>query len=199
LWAALLSAAAVSRAANSVATFKPARSSGASRARPRGPALPIISDDATRNRWSADAAARAGIAVDRTLVYGKAGLAAGRFEFSFSHTDPTEGQNGSATLAGLLVGGGVEYAVAPNWSLKLEYDHIDYFGRDVGFDTPFVGHILEHDAAAIDVLAFGINYRFGDVPFAPAADRAGTRDLQSTGLQGAGRGKLLDWLLCRSR
>jgi outer membrane immunogenic protein len=120
----------------------------------------------TRNPWTA-------VAVDRTLLYGKAGLAAGRFEFFLTEVNPTEGQNGSATLAGLLVGGGVEYAVAPNWSLKLEYDHIDYFGRDVGFDTPFLGHFVEHQAAATDVLALGINYRFGDVPFAPAVDRAG--------------------------
>jgi len=82
-------------------------------------------------------------------------------------------------LAGLLFGAGIEYAVAPNWSVKLEYDHVDYFGRDVGFDTPFLGHIVEREAAATDVLKLGVNYRFGqgsfgDVAFAPAADRAGS-------------------------
>ncbi len=137
-----------------------------------------VSDATTRNRWNADVAARAGIAVDRTLLYGKAGIAAGKFEFSFAHSSPTEGQNGSATLAGLLLGAGIEYAVAPNWSVKLEYDHIDYFGRDAGFDTPFLGHIVERDAAATDLLKLGVNYRFGDstisnLPFAPAVDRAG--------------------------
>jgi outer membrane immunogenic protein len=132
-----------------------------------------VDDITTRNRWSADAATRAGVALDRTLLYGKAGLAAGRFEFFFTNVNPTDGQNGSATLAGLLVGGGLEYAVTPNWSVKLEYDHVDYFGRDVGFDTPFLGHILERQAAANDLLKLGVNYRFADVPFAPAADRAG--------------------------
>jgi opacity protein-like surface antigen len=34
-----------------------------------------------RNRWSADLAARTGISAERALIYGKAGVAAGRFDF----------------------------------------------------------------------------------------------------------------------
>ncbi len=132
------------------------------------------SDRTTRNRWSADVAARAGVAVDRALVYGKAGLAAGKFEFSFTETGPTLTQNGSATLAGLLFGAGVEYAVAPHWSVKLEYNHIDYFGRNVGFDDPVAGHFLQSEAATANVIKLGVNYQFSDVPFAPAMDRAAT-------------------------
>ncbi len=132
----------------------------------------------TRNRWSADVAARAGVAVDRTLVYGKAGLAAGGFDFSTQITTP-DSQHGSATLAGLLVGGGIEYAVTPNWSVKLEYDHVDYFGRNVGFDDPFTGPFVHREGATANVVKLGANYRFaqgtfGDMPFAPAVDRAGT-------------------------
>ena len=129
-----------------------------------------FSDTTTRNRWSADVAARAGVAVDRTLVYGKVGVAAGGFAFSFAQTGPTAAQDGSATLAGLLLGAGVEYALTQNWSVKLEYDHVDYFGRIVGFDTPFLGHLTETEAATTDVLKLGVNYRFGtsgDMPFAP--------------------------------
>jgi outer membrane immunogenic protein len=136
-----------------------------------------FSDTTTRNRWSADVAARAGIAVDRTLIYGKVGIAAGGFAFSFTQTVPAAAaQDGSATLAGLLLGAGVEYALTQNWSVKLEYDHVDYFGRIVGFDSPFLGHNPGTDAATTDVLKLGVNYRFaqgtsGDLPFALAADR----------------------------
>src|SRR5947207_12788054 len=76
-----------------------------------------------RQRWSADIAARSGIAFERGLLYGKAGVAAGRFDF---FTSDTFGDflAGSTTLTGLLLGLGVEYAFAPNWSAKLEYNHV---------------------------------------------------------------------------
>ncbi|MFY9834866.1 MAG: outer membrane beta-barrel protein [Xanthobacteraceae bacterium] len=129
-------------------------------------------DATTRNRWSADVAARGGIAVDRALLYGKAGLAAGRFAFSF--TDGPDVINGGTTLAGLLLGAGIEYAVAPNWSVKLEYNRVDYFGRNVAFSDTLEGPELENQAATANVLKLGVNYRFADLPFAPAADRAAT-------------------------
>jgi outer membrane immunogenic protein len=128
----------------------------------------------TRNRWSADVTARAGIAVDRTLVYGKAGLAAGGFDFSTQNNIVPDSQHGSGTLAGLLFGGGIEYAVTPNWSVKLEYDHIDYFERNVTIADPFTGPFTHSEGATANVLKLGANYRFADVPFAPAVDRAGT-------------------------
>lgn len=141
-----------------------------------------FADSTSRNRWSADVAARAGIAADRALVYGKAGLAAGRFAFSLD-SDGGGTQSGSATLAGLLLGAGIEYAVAPNWSVKLEYNHIDYFGRNVGFDSTPSGPFLESEAATANVVKLGVNYQFarssfGDLPFAPA-DRAAPEILKA--------------------
>jgi outer membrane immunogenic protein len=136
-------------------------------------------DGTTHNRWSADVAARAGVAVDRALVYGKAGLAAGGFAFSFADTINTipEVANGSGTLAGLLLGAGIEYAVTPNWSVKLEYDHIDYFGGNAAFNDN-LGPFLDSESATTNVVKLGVNYRFGqaafgEMPFAPAAERAG--------------------------
>jgi outer membrane immunogenic protein len=55
-----------------------------------------------RNRWNADLAARAGLAVDRALVYGKIGLAQGDFAFSISDSFG-DSQIGSGTLTGLLL------------------------------------------------------------------------------------------------
>ena len=42
----------------------------------------LTEDFFDRNRWSADVAVRAGLASDRALFYGKAGIAEGRFAFS---------------------------------------------------------------------------------------------------------------------
>src|SRR6266436_3544518 len=64
----------------------------------------------TKNKWDFSIAARAGIAFDRTLVYGKAGWVWGKFDL-FSN-DPCQfcgsflgfTDSASATLNGLLVG-----------------------------------------------------------------------------------------------
>jgi outer membrane immunogenic protein len=95
---------------------------------------PGFTDDfVTHNRWSADVAVRAGLAFDRALLYGKAGIAEGRFAFSERET-VGEFENGAATLTGVLLAVGLEYGFAPNWSAKLEYDHIEYPGRVVHVD-----------------------------------------------------------------
>jgi opacity protein-like surface antigen len=65
-------------------------------------------------------------------------VAAGRFSFFESNSLNFVGGvfgsalQGSTTLTGLLLGTGIEYAFAPNWSAKLEYDHTGYLSRHVG-------------------------------------------------------------------
>jgi outer membrane immunogenic protein len=113
-----------------------------------------------RNRWDADLAVRVGFAVDRTLVYGKAGAAFGSFEFkeddsnSFSRSQAT-------TLNGLLLGAGVEYAFASNWTAKLEYNVVDFVAKDVSFSTSN-GPFTESESAKKQIVKVGVNYRFGN-------------------------------------
>jgi outer membrane immunogenic protein len=136
--------------------------------------FPGFSQDFTgRNRWSADLAARAGVAVDRALIFGKAGFAQGRFDFAFN--DSLGGsETASGTLNGLLLGGGIEYAFAPNWSAKLEYDHIDYVGRALQFNTFFNGlpngNFTLTQSASVNLVKLGVNYRFGGAELGPAID-----------------------------
>jgi len=57
----------------------------------------------TSNRWDFDVALRAGIAMDRALIYGKAGAVWSRHDMSSVNTQPppfpsTQVQSGSATL-----------------------------------------------------------------------------------------------------
>jgi outer membrane immunogenic protein len=69
-------------------------------------------------------------------------------------------------LNGLLFGGGIEYAFAPNWSAKLEYDHIDYVGRTLQFNTfsngvpTPAGNFNETQSASVNLVKLGVNYRF---------------------------------------
>jgi outer membrane immunogenic protein len=72
-------------------------------------------------------AARAGMAFDRTLVYGKAGWAWGNFKATESSSNvdvSTISQSGY--LNGFLVGLGIEHALTQNWTVKLEYDFIGF-------------------------------------------------------------------------
>ena len=109
-----------------------------------------------RNRWNADLAARTGIAFDRALLYGKAGVAAGRF--NFFETDTNGGfLQGGTTLTGLLLGTGIEYAFAPNSSLKLEYDHVGYLSRNGPLTT-----LSTSESTTTNIVKAGINYKFFD-------------------------------------
>jgi opacity protein-like surface antigen len=129
----------------------------------------------TRNPWTTDVAVRAGLAFDRALFYGKAGIADGRFAFSEAGTDLASPQGqGAGTLTGVLLGVGLEYGFAPNWSTKVEYDHIEYADRIVHFDgiggLPF--NVTESPSA--NLIKAGINYRFGAPSLPPASDGAAT-------------------------
>ena len=57
--------------------------------------------------------------------------------------------------SGYTLGGGVEWAFAPNWSLKSEYLYVD-LGED-SFSTPVGTYTTETDFHTARV---GLNYRF---------------------------------------
>jgi opacity protein-like surface antigen len=123
--------------------------------------------------WSADGAVRAGVAIDRGLFYGKAGVAVGGLE----HTEKDShigSRHGSVTVTGLLIAGGIEYALAPNWSVMLEYDRIVYAGHNERTD-PGIGAFVPFDAsdsAIVTEVKAGINYRFGGGALPPTSNRS---------------------------
>lgn len=93
--------------------------------------------------------ARLGFAVDQFLIYGTGGLAYGRGSYEVL------GLTSDKSHIGWTVGGGAEYAIDNNWSVKGEYLYVDlgsetyrsFFGpRSVGVTT--------------NVVRAGVNYRF---------------------------------------
>jgi len=127
-----------------------------------------------KNKWDYDIAARFGIAFDRALVYGKAGWVAGGFDWNgvdancdiFCTTT-----QGSATLDGLLIGIGLEYAFTNNWTTKFEYDYLGFGSKNVAFRTTcvttpaFCGpsgqrHHTQNVSADKHIFKVGINYLF---------------------------------------
>jgi outer membrane immunogenic protein len=122
-----------------------------------------------RNKADYDVALRFGIAVNRALIYGKAGIAWAKLDYTYSDsTGITE--IGSNTLSGVLVGAGLEYALGNNWSAKFEYDYIALNAKGVLYAcTPNCANTIngtgtsytETESGQKHIVKLGINYRFG--------------------------------------
>jgi outer membrane immunogenic protein len=98
----------------------------------------------SNNRNDFTIAARAGIALDRTLIYGKGGWAWGSFSNTSTDICCSAGAvlsttTQSSTLDGFLVGLGIEHALTRNWTIKLEYNYIAFGSKEVPFTTCSVG------------------------------------------------------------
>jgi outer membrane immunogenic protein len=96
---------------------------------------------------------RLGYAFDRVLPYVTGGFAWADVKASIAGGAVA----GSSTHwnSGWTIGGGVEYAIDPRWSAKLEYLHFDI---DDFTYNPFPLRA----SSRFDVVRVGINYRFGD-------------------------------------
>ena len=80
------------------------------------------------------AAGRVGYAFDRTMIYGKLGGAWTQEKYDFTLLGGTA--TGSADRTGWLVGLGVEYAFAGNWTAKLEYNYMDMGSKTSRWPRP---------------------------------------------------------------
>jgi outer membrane immunogenic protein len=127
------------------------------------------------NKWSGDVALRLGHSWDRLLVFGKIGWVGGRFDYIQTHDDfPTD--HGCPRVAGridltcsvtiskirsgLLLGGGVEYAVSDNWSTKVEYNFTNFGKTEIPYPSKFAAvqrFSVEDNMRAVKI---GMNYRF---------------------------------------
>lgn len=116
--------------------------------------------------WFGTLRGRAGFVADNVLFYGTGGLAYGNVKSSFHNValnNETIGGSVSATRAGWAAGAGIEWAFAPQWTLKGEYLHIDLGSTDVsGLDSlppPNIAvYRFKHE---FDSARIGVNYRFG--------------------------------------
>ncbi len=105
--------------------------------------------------WISTAAARVGITSDRLLLYGKL-VAVGPIQRRARLRQRPRDLTGSRTDGGWLVGAGMEYAFASNWTAKLEYNYIGLSNSTIS--TPTIVDV-RHD---IQMLKVGANYQFGD-------------------------------------
>ena len=67
----------------------------------------------------------------------------------------------SETRLGWTIGAGIEWAVWENWSVKLEYDYLDFGSSTVTFNDPVLGAAAISVSQRISEVKLGVNYRFG--------------------------------------
>ncbi len=142
---------------------------------------PDVLGSAQAGDWYAMATGRLGYAFDRVLVYVKGGAAfvpisasvhdnclntaagCGNWIISTSASD---------TITIGTIGGGLEWAFRPNWSIKAEYMFIGLGGHNLGSCgtshsgaqlsvTPGGDFCFNHDFPAIHTAKIGINFRLG--------------------------------------
>lgn len=122
-----------------------------------GEPVSFTSRGSTTMNWLTTLGPRLGYAFDRTLVYGKGGFAAAGFRHAFSNGG-FETQTGNQARAGWFLGAGVEHLIAPNWTVKLEYNYLNF--RSGYFATTY--RPLNGEASQIDAhtVTIGFNYLF---------------------------------------
>ena len=127
-----------------------------------------------RAQWFATLAGRIGVTNGPALLYLKGGTAVVHDHFdnlaNCAGTQPTSragisaacGDSFSAehTRFGWLIGAGFEHFFARNWSLKLEFNHMDFGGRSVPFEDGGTGFFTEEIHQRINLVKAGINYHF---------------------------------------
>jgi outer membrane immunogenic protein len=99
---------------------------------------------------------RLGYAIDRVLFYAIGGVAFTDTKFALGTTS----YNGSST--GYDVGGGVEYAFLPNWTVRAEYRYYDFGKTNYAPANLNVAVIPGFSLAKSDnVFRVGLDYKFG--------------------------------------
>ncbi len=96
-----------------------------------------------------------GYAFDRSLLYVKGGAAVTDNQYNVFNGGLID--SASETRWGAVVGVGFEYAIMPNLSLGLEYDHMFMGTNDVTFLSTQGEHIKEN----VDLFTARLNYKFG--------------------------------------
>jgi outer membrane immunogenic protein len=129
-----------------------------------GPAFGTI-QVTSNNRWITTLAGRFGVTNDTWLFYGKAGGGWVGYD-NLTITNTVTGARitgfGNNTNNGWLVGAGIEWALAPNWSVKIEYD---YLGLSSQTFTAPTGTFLAGDTFTtskpnVQMVKVGANYLF---------------------------------------
>jgi outer membrane immunogenic protein len=105
-----------------------------------------------------------GYAWNNALLYVKGGgaVTSNRYNQYFTPTGALAASSGDDTRWGGVVGVGLEYGFAPNWSAAIEYDRMFMQDRTITTLTP-VGAVFANERIRqdVDLVTVRVNYRWG--------------------------------------
>jgi opacity protein-like surface antigen len=125
-------------------------------------ALPLSATYSQKVEWFGTARGRLGVATNGWLIYATAGYAYARLDTDALATA------GPATAAvsihdnrsGWTAGGGIEVALAPGWSAKLEYLYLNFGKVTTTWVLTGLPPITDSARFDMNVVRAGVNYRF---------------------------------------
>lgn len=113
-----------------------------------------------------DVTGRLGVTLGNALFYGKGGYAYFDTRAKQQTTNPGYTPTGTGAYDGYVVGGGIEYGLTSNVTIKAEYLHYD-LGSQGGYQTnvgdkssPIGYRFLNETSLRFDTFKIGANYRF---------------------------------------
>ena len=101
----------------------------------------------------------------RALIYATGGLAASNAAFSqsvfFTATRSTQA-GATSTSVGWTAGGGIEYAITPNWTVKGEYLYVSLDNQTMTENNVAFPSFSQSatNKLAVSIGRFGVNYKF---------------------------------------
>jgi outer membrane immunogenic protein len=112
----------------------------------------------------ATARARAGLVIDRTLIYATGGLAVAHTKTTLDdyYVGYVITTSDAATYVGWTVGAGAEFALSPNWTVKAEYLYADLGSKVYNFYEGSAGWARISGTASLtmSIARVGFNYQF---------------------------------------
>lgn len=110
----------------------------------------------TTDAVDASVRGRLGVAWDRALIYGTGGAAFGNFRNQYA----TGGALDTLwnTRVGWTVGGGIEYALDNNWSIRAEYRYTDYPSFTEFAANSLAANVSKHETD--NRVQMGVSYKF---------------------------------------
>jgi len=129
----------------------------------------------TRQNWLATVTGRVGYAFDQALFYLKGGAAFTRSDYFKTAPIPSIlDEKGGGRRDGWITGAGMEYALWNNWTMRLEYDYLDFGARTVALNNIATGVFAENVTVRQKAheVKLGLNYLFNGSQWPPVFPEA---------------------------
>jgi outer membrane immunogenic protein len=110
--------------------------------------------------WIATIRGRAGVALDRVLLYGTGGAAFTDLSQNITATGFGTLFNASSTEVGWTIGAGVEAAIAQNWTVKAEYLYVQTDATLSGPVSLIGGTLSDRGTVKDNIIRGGLNFKY---------------------------------------